>query len=271
MDRETFLRKLVKEICESYNDNPILLFQDISDELYNYSEIKDLLYKNKLILTHNERVIVSKIINEYNSYIILKEVLFAYKSGIYNDIYFEKFLEKIKKNSHLLMAKRYFKDDELNVDELIKKLKKKNYKVKSNTINDNRINENSELLLNAKQIIENIKAGIRISDDETRDFSIVDYYSFIKINPSLLLSKVSSYLKSDDLSILKRFVNIYSNDSPISVEEIESIRINYNIDRTTVDRVLENIYELDIPLTLETFKYMLNSELNTEKKTFKTK
>ncbi len=248
MGNEHYFKKLVSEICTSFDDDPVSLFNDINDGLYNINDIKSALYKHKGLLSHNERVKISKIINEYTSYFYLKDILKAYKSGMINT---DKFLNTIKDKSHLLMSKKYFKDEPVNIDDLIKKLKNKS-NIEVCEVSD------AKLLYLAKLIV------LTIRNNPDREFDLIDYYNLCKISPSELLKNVENNMNKNDLKVLKEFASKYIDDKELTEEETNNIKDALSI------KTLEELYELDIPITMYTLKCMINRKLSTkENKTLK--
>jgi len=127
--------KLLKEIIKIYNDgNIIQLFEDIKDNLYNIKEIIKL--SNSKKINYKEKIKIKRILNEYNSYIYLKEILKAY-IDVYplvhkNKKLFTEFYEKIKdKPDYYLCSLYLFENEYPSLKELIIKLRvRENKKVK---------------------------------------------------------------------------------------------------------------------------------------------
>ncbi len=134
-------------------------------------------------------------------------------------------------------------------------------------------NSNNWKVERAKKIIELLHTGVINSENEVREFNILDYYKIIGISPKTLYERTYDDLTDEYSSVeLKKFYSFVlksMNDSKLTAKAImevkHSVLVNDEIrEITDVDKinVINYLKTNKIPLTSNVYALALKDYLN---------
>lgn len=180
----TRLKARIKEFVSTYFENDINILNDLKLKINKYFEhVKEIKKTNNKLIKNEQHHEITLLINDYinSDCLSLKE----YSQKTTTDINIIKKYLKIISKQNLELYTKYLQAEE------VKHQLKWNY-----------IEQKTEVLLDF------LTNGITDSNNQIRDFDIIDYYELININFEEIVEHINErQYTSDEVRLLKKFIN----------------------------------------------------------------